>query len=91
MDSFDKACKRYAENKVVNHPSHYDLGKFEAIDIIEAVLPAEWSKGFLMGNVIKYTLRAFKKNGLEDLKKCNWYLSRLIAKLDKEKAEREIE
>jgi hypothetical protein len=33
---------------------------------------------FLEGNVIKYVTRYKMKNGLEDLKKAQWYLNRLI-------------
>ena len=35
--------------------------------------------GFLEGNVIKYVTRWREKNGLEDLKKAQEYLRRLIA------------
>jgi hypothetical protein len=35
-------------------------------------------KGFLKGNCIKYLWRYQHKNGAEDLKKAQWYLSRLI-------------
>lgn len=34
--------------------------------------------GYLAGNVIKYTTRYKKKNGLEDLRKAQHYLSKLI-------------
>ena len=33
---------------------------------------------FAAGNVIKYVGRYDKKNGLDDLRKCRWYLDRLI-------------
>lgn len=72
------------ETDPVNHPKHYEYGGFQVIDIIEAVLPKEWSKGFLLGNVIKYVLRSFRKNGYEDLHKAKWYLDRLCNQLDKE-------
>ncbi|MXV39331.1 DUF3310 domain-containing protein [Flavobacteriaceae bacterium Ap0902] len=65
----------------VNHPSHYG-GKdnpYEAIKVIEA-----HNLNFCLGNVIKYTLRAGKKeNALEDLKKAKWYLEREIKNLEK--------
>ncbi|MBQ5695934.1 MAG: DUF3310 domain-containing protein, partial [Clostridium sp.] len=34
--------------------------------------------GFLRGNIIKYVWRYKDKNGLEDLKKAQWYLNKLI-------------
>lgn len=63
----------------VNHPSHYLLGgKYEVIDIMEAALSQEGFKEYCRGNIIKYIFRAPKKNGLEDLKKAQWYLNKLI-------------
>jgi hypothetical protein len=35
--------------------------------------------GFLQGNCIKYLARYKDKNGVEDLKKCQHYLAKLIA------------
>lgn len=64
-------------NDNVNHPSHY-LGKVEVIDYIEDKLTDEQFEGYLVGNVLKYISRYRKKNGIEDLKKCQWYLSKLI-------------
>lgn len=63
----------------VNHPSHYNSGKFEVIDIIDEFgKEYEGADGFCFGNVVKYVLRAKHKNGVEDLKKARWYLDRLI-------------
>lgn len=67
----------------VNHPSHYNSGRFEVIDIIDEFgKEYEGADGFCFGNVVKYVLRAKHKNGVEDLKKARWYLDRLIAKLE---------
>lgn len=69
------------ESDNVNHPSHYNSGKFEVIDIIDEFgKEYEGADGFCFGNVVKYVLRAKHKNGVEDLKKARWYLDRLIAK-----------
>lgn len=59
----------------VNHPKHYNHGKFEVIDVIE-----DWDLGFHLGNAIKYIARAGKKteSKTEDLKKAIWYLKRTI-------------
>ena len=64
----------------VNHPSHYTTGKHEVIDILQDKLSPEEFKGFLKGNILKYVLRAEHKNGMEDYKKCHWYLTKLIEK-----------
>ena len=65
-------------NDPINHPAHYNSGKYEVIDVIE-----DWNLGFHLGNVVKYVARAGKKNDeLEDLKKARWYLDRKISKLE---------
>ena len=58
----------------VDHPKHYNEGKFEVIDVIE-----DWKLNFNLGNVIKYIARAdHKGNRAEDLEKAAWYLEREI-------------
>jgi len=57
----------------VNHPKHYTQGKIEVIDfILDQKMP------YLESNVIKYICRHRYKNGLEDLKKAQWYINKLI-------------
>ena len=71
----------------VNSPSHYTSGKTEAIDVIEDAISQapDVTYGFLQGQVLKYLLRMWlKDNPLEDAKKAQWYLSRLIDKADGE-------
>jgi hypothetical protein len=64
----------------VDHPSHYNKGKIEAIDIIE-----DWSLNFSLGCVIKYVLRApYKGTELEDLEKARWYIEREIKRVQGE-------
>ena len=64
----------------VNHPGHYTSGGVECIDAIEASMTLEAFKGYLKGNCIKYLYRYEKKqNRSEDLKKCRWYLEKLIS------------
>ena len=63
----------------VAHPKHYNVGRIEVIDAIEA-----WSLGFNLGNVIKYVARADHKAApVEDLKKACWYLMREIERREK--------
>ena len=65
----------------VNSPSHYTSGKTEVIDVIEDAVKTAPSAiyGMLQGQVLKYMLRVWlKDNPLEDLKKAEWYLKRLI-------------
>lgn len=70
----------------INHPTHYNSGRFEVIDIIEDQLGDFSFKGFCLGNVLKYICRAGKKTSspLEDLEKAEWYLHYYIEKLKEE-------
>jgi hypothetical protein len=62
----------------VDHPKHYNAGKFEVIDVID-----DWKLGFAEGNAVKYIARAkHKNNELEDLKKARWYLDHAIKLLE---------
>lgn len=65
-------------------PSHYSIGDtgVEAIDIIKSVLTKEQYIGYLRGNIIKYQLRANKKNGTEDLNKSGIYSGWLVEALE---------
>ena len=62
----------------VNSPAHYTYGTIESIQAIEASMEPSCFKGFLKGNVLKYLWRYERKNGIEDLRKAEWYLRRLI-------------
>lgn len=67
-----------SEQDNINHPKHYNNGKMgiETIDMIKNSVPDFGS--YLLGNVFKYVSRFEYKNGLEDLKKAQWYLNKLI-------------
>lgn len=62
----------------VNHPQHYGKGNIEAIEYIKDFLNDDEYEGYLRGNIAKYLHRFRYKNGVEDLKKAEWYLKRLI-------------
>lgn len=63
-------------NDLVNHPSHYNKGKYEVIDVIE-----DWGLGFSLGNAIKYIARCeHKGNKKQDLEKAIFYLKRELEK-----------
>jgi len=64
------------------NPDHYKIGGIETIDIVKAKLSREEFIGFCKGNIIKYVTRANYKNGLEDYKKAQWYLDKLIKELE---------
>ena len=66
----------------VNHPEHYNQGTIECIDAIEAMLSYEEFVGYLRGNSLKYRWRFRYKNGIEDLRKAEWYERRLLKVLE---------
>ena len=73
------------ENKkeMVNHPSHYNMGKYECIEVVkELVRDMKGIEPVLFFNAFKYLWRYKQKNGLQDLEKCEFYLKELI-KLNK--------
>lgn len=72
----EKQAKQYDN---VNHPKHYTNhpSGIECIQITEHM-------SFNLGNAFKYIWRADLKNGLEDLKKAQFYINREIDKREKE-------
>ena len=85
-ESFN-SCRARNGFDMVNHPSHYKAKNgMEVIDVIEAFTAnLEGYEATHTGNVIKYICRWKEKNGLEDLKKAQWYLNRLIENIEKNK------
>lgn len=74
ITTYDKEATGKVEHENVDHPNHYNKGKFEVIEVIE-----DWDLNFHLGNTIKYIARAkHKGRELEDLEKAMWYLNREI-------------
>tara|TARA_R100000234_G_C4981143_1_gene170947 strand:- start:993 stop:1220 length:228 start_codon:yes stop_codon:yes gene_type:complete len=68
----------------VNSPRHYLQGKRETIEVIQDYMTKDEFVGYLKGNIIKYVGRfKFKGNPLQDLKKSQWYLNKLIQEVEK--------
>lgn len=66
------------------NPNHYKKANMEAIDVIETFTEGlQGIEATDTGNILKYILRWPNKNGVEDLKKAQWYLEHLISKLEK--------
>jgi hypothetical protein len=69
------ACR---EANLVDHPRHYNIGKYEAIDVIE-----DWELDFHCGNAVKYIARhSYKESPKQDIEKAIWYLQRYLETLD---------
>ena len=64
------------EHEAITSPDHYKVCEgLEVVDMIRAVLTPEQFKGYCIGNMIKYRMRAGKKtmSPLEDLGKAHVY------------------
>lgn len=83
----EKTFEIFKDN--VNSPNHYKLEglDIESIDVIFAVVRSI-KNGVIadcVGNILKYVMRAEKKNGLEDYKKARKYLDWCIEEKEEKK------
>ncbi len=85
FDGATNAMKAFSSNGVsmknenndkVNNPAHYTAGGIETLDYIKAKVSDYPS--YAVGNILKYVSRYEHKNGIEDLKKAQFYLNDLI-------------
>lgn len=67
----------------VNHPSHYETGNFECIEVMIETQGKEAVMDFCVCNAFKYIYRHNNKNGVEDIKKAKWYLDKYIELAEK--------
>lgn len=63
---------------IINSPEHYHANGIDVIGFSELQFSQEELKGFHRINVLKYVTRFDKKNGIEDLRKAEFYLKKLI-------------
>lgn len=61
-------------------PGHYADGEHDLLYYLKNIIGEDGVRDFIIGNVIKYVYRYRDKNGIEDLKKAQEYLRRLIEK-----------
>ena len=69
---------------MINHPIHYKQFSREVIDTMQGMSTAEEFKGYLKLNAVKYLSRYQGKNGVEDLDKAIWYVTKLKEVLEGE-------
>ena len=67
--NFEEAPKSDA----VNHPSHYNRYSREVIESIKGLCTPEEFRGYLKGNIIKYSARYSGKGGVQDIDKLAKY------------------
>ena len=72
-DRYPHTCERVAKPQYIDGvrtPSHYMLfDDIEAIEVIARSMTREQFKGYCLGNILKYRLRAGKKSELAFLEK----------------------
>lgn len=58
MEDLGAVEDKKSESNQISHPSHYCFGKYETVKVIQ-----DWGLSFCLGNVIKYLVRAGRKDG----------------------------
>lgn len=66
------------DDNSVDHPAHYNQGKYECIEVMREVFGDLAVKNFCHLNAFKYVWRANEKNGIEDIKKARFYLDKMV-------------
>jgi hypothetical protein len=64
-------------NEIQVGGSHYKDMAIQPWEVMEAVMTEEEFIGFLRGNIIKYSLRAGRKEGSDDASKAKHYMQKL--------------
>lgn len=70
--------ERVEVNAIVERPAHYNQGAIDVIEALYQLLTWEQFKGFMQGNIVKYTVRfEHKDDPIIDLEKAEYYSKRL--------------
>lgn len=77
-DAFNTKPLLWKPVETVDHPDHYNQGKFECIEVMAETFGKEATENFCLLNAFKYIWRAGEKNGIEDIKKASWYLEKFL-------------
>lgn len=73
-------------NDNINHPLRYTKGDIECIDAIKAATVGKTGiEAVDVGHIIRYLWRYEEKDGLESVKKAEWYIKHLINELESNK------
>lgn len=70
----------------VNHPSHYNRYSREVIESIKGLCTPDEFRGYLKGNIIKYSARYSGKDGIQDIDKLAKY-TQFLKEFEIEQAE----
>lgn len=77
MKGEHKTMEEIKVNDSVNHPGHYEgHTSIECIDAMILTFGVKRTAEYCVQNAYKYIWRHENKNGIEDLKKAEWYLNK---------------
>lgn len=80
-----KMEKKKKDLSKVHSPPHYKKTEVETIDLIKNSMEPKHFQGYLQGNVMKYVCRyRYKGFAMQDLKKAQWYLDRLVMEIERD-------
>lgn len=86
MEEGIKVLRKEEKYDSVDKPKHYNregaMQCFDEFELIHGITAAKWACLF---NIHKYRYRAADKNGIEDLKKSDWYMQKYKELCEKEK------
>ena len=77
MVSINEGSNGTTANDIQVGGQHYKAMPIQPWEVMEAVLTHEEFIGFLKGNVIKYSMRAGRKEGSDDANKARHYMMKL--------------
>lgn len=81
LENIPVAEERKPSDRQVGGTHYKDLA-VQPWDAMQAWMSEDEFRGFLRGNVVKYIARCEDKGGVEDLKKAQHYLEKLIERYD---------
>lgn len=85
LNDLPLVSEKYPEHDNINHPLRYTKGDIECIDAIKAATVGKTGiEAVDVGHVIRYLWRYEEKDGLESVKKAEWYIKHLIKELEGE-------
>lgn len=85
-NEFPLASEKYPKHDNINHPLRYTKGDIECIDAIKAATVGKTGvEAVDVGHVIRYLWRYEEKDGLESVKKAEWYIKHLIKEIESNK------
>lgn len=83
LNEFPLVSEKYPRHDNINHPLRYTKGDIECIDAIKAATVGKTGiEAVDVGHVIRYLWRYEEKDGLESVKKAEWYIKHLINELE---------